>query len=70
MLEGGGCCGGGGDVVGDEMGYCGWGDVVDEGEGGEEEDGCWTMLWCVGLVRGKRHVGGGKHEFLLCTVLD
>lgn len=29
-------------MVADEIGDCGWGDVVDEGEGGEEEDGCWS----------------------------
>lgn len=29
----------------DELRYCSGGDVVDEGEGREEENGCWTMLW-------------------------
>ena len=68
VVQGRGCCGGGGNVVVYELGYCGWGDVVDESEGGEEEDGCWTVVWWVGVMGGKGHVGGGEHEFLLDAV--
>lgn len=46
----GGCGGGGGYVVVDELGHGVGGDVVDEGEGGEEENGCGAVLWWVGLV--------------------
>lgn len=53
-VEGRGCCGGWGDVVVYELGDCGGGDVVDEGEGGEEEDGCGA----VGGWRGLVGVGG------------
>jgi len=63
--EGGGGCWGGVDVVADEVGDCGWGDVVDEGEGGEEEDGCWSGGGgVVVVVIGEGQVGGGEHEFL------
>ena len=57
-------------MVVDELGNCSGGDVVDEGEGREEENGCGTMLWWVGLVGGKGHVGGGEHEFLLYTMFS
>lgn len=53
--------------MGYEVGDCGGGDVVDEGERGEEEDCCgavggWRGL--VGVGGGEREVGGGEHEFL------
>lgn len=32
-------------MVVDEVGYGSGGDVVDEGEGGEEENGCGTVFW-------------------------
>ncbi len=64
-MEGGGGCGGGVDVVTDEGGDCGWGDVIDEGEGGEEEDGCWSGGGgVVVVIIGEGQVRGGEHEFL------
>ena len=40
------CCGCGGlvDVMGYEVGDGSGGDVVDVGEGGKEEDGCWSLI--------------------------
>lgn len=38
-----GGCGGSVYVMGYEIGDGGWGNVVDVGEGGEEEDGCWLV---------------------------
>lgn len=52
-------------MVADELRDGSWGDIVDEGEGWEEENGCRTMLGWVRLVGGKGQVGGGEHEFLL-----
>ena len=52
VVQRGGCCGGGGYVVVDELGHGVGGDVVDEGEGGEEEDARGTVLWWVGFVGG------------------
>ncbi len=40
-----GCCGGGRYIVVDELRHCSGGDVVDEGEGREEENGCRPVLW-------------------------
>lgn len=45
-------------MVGDELWDCGGGDVVDESEGGEEEDGCGAVFWWDGLVGGEGEVGG------------
>lgn len=56
-------------MVVDEPRHCSGGDVIDKGEGREEEDGCRTVLWRVGLVGGKGQVGGGEHQFLLYTMI-
>ena len=64
VIEGHRRCGGGRDVIVDELRYCSGSDAVDESEGGEEENGGRTMLWWIGLVGGKGQVGGGEHEFL------
>ena len=61
------CCGSGGYVVVDELRYGRWGDVVDEGEGGEEKNGRGTVLWGVRFVGGQWQIRGGEHEFLVCT---
>ena len=57
-------------MVVDELGYGGGGDVVDEGEGGKEEDGCGTVVWRGAVIGGKGHVGGGEHEFLFITTVS
>lgn len=46
------------------MGDCGRGDVVDVGEGGEEEDGCWVVGLGVVVSGWEGEIGGGQHEFL------
>lgn len=56
-------------MVADELRDGSWGDIVDEGEGWEEENGCRTMLGWVRLVGGKGQVGGGEHEFLLYIII-
>ena len=53
-------------MVVDELRYRRWGDVVDEGEGGEEKNGRRTVLWWIGFVGGQGQIRGGEHEFLLC----
>ena len=55
-------------MVVDELRYRRWGDVVDEGEGGEEKNGRGTVLWRVGFVVGQWQIRGGEHEFLSCTI--
>lgn len=57
--QGGGCCGGWGDMGGYEVRDCGGCDVVDKGEGREEEDGCGAVFWWGRIVEGgKGEVGG------------
>lgn len=64
--QGSGVCRCGVDVVGYQVGDGRWGDVVDEGEGGEEEDcgGAIALMGEVGVGGGEGHVGGGEHESL------
>lgn len=40
-------------MIVDKLRHCGGGDVVDEGECGEQENSCRTMFWWVGFVGGK-----------------
>lgn len=68
MVQRRGRCGGGRYIAVDELRHFSGGDVVDEGEGRQEENGCRTVLWWVGLVGRKRQVGGGEHEFLIYTM--
>ena len=56
-------------MVVDELRYRGWGDVVDEGKGGEEENSRRTVLWWIGFVGGQWQIRGGEHEFLIRTIM-